>query len=37
MAALTRKVMEAARIADVQLAFDDPGYREKLMDEDGIK
>ena len=37
MASLTKKLLEAARMADLQLALDDPGYREKLMDEYGIK
>ena len=37
MIALTKKLLEAARMADLQLALDDPGYREKLMDEYGIK
>ena len=32
MASLTKKLLEAARMADLQLALDDPGYREKLMD-----
>ena len=37
MASLTKKLLEADRMADLQLALDDPGYREKLMDEYGIK
>ena len=37
MTSLTKKLLEAARMADLQLALDDPGYREKLMDEYGIK
>ena len=37
MASLTKKLLEANRMADLQLALDDPGYREKLMKEYGIK
>ena len=37
MASLTKKLLEADRMADLQLALDDPGYREKLMEEYGIK
>ena len=37
MASLTKKLLEADRMADLQLALDDPGYREKLMKEYGIK
>ena len=37
MASLTKKLLEADRMADLQLALDDPEYREKLMEEFGIK
>ena len=37
MASLTKKLLEADRMADLQLALDDPGYREKLMEEFEIK
>ncbi len=35
--ALTKTLLEAGRMADLQLALDDPGYCEKLMEEYGIK
>ena len=37
MASLTKKLLEADRMADLQLALDNPEYREKLMEEYGIK
>ena len=38
MACFNQEALLAAdRMADLQLALDDPGYREKLMDEYGIK
>ena len=37
MAALTKKLLEEGRLAELQLAVDDQEYREKLMDECGIK
>ena len=37
MAALAKVLLEANRVAELQLAVDDPEYREKLMSEYGIK
>ena len=37
MTALTKTLLASGRMADLQLALDDPGYCEKLMEEYGIK
>ena len=37
MTALMKALLASDRMADLQLALDDPGYREKLMKEYGIK
>ena len=37
MKALMKALLESNRMADLQLALDDPGYCEKLMEEYGIK
>lgn len=37
MAALMKALLDSERMADLQLALDDPGYCEKLMEEYGIK
>ena len=37
MTALMKALLASDRMADVQLALDDPGYCEKLMEEYGIK
>ena len=37
MIALTKTLLASGRMADLQLAVDDPGYCEKLMEEYGIK
>ena len=37
MAALMKALLDSDRMADLQLALDDPGYCEKLMEEYGIK
>lgn len=37
MAALTKELLAAGRMAELQLAIDDQEYREKLMEEYGIK
>ena len=37
MIALTKTLLASGRMADLQLALDDPGYCEKLMEEYGIK
>ena len=37
MAALTKALLDANRVAELQLAVDDPEYREKLMEEYEIK
>ena len=33
----TKVLLDSNRMADLQLALDDPGYCEKLMEEYGIK
>ena len=37
MAAVARVLLDANRVAELQLAVDDSEYREKLMEEYGIK
>ena len=37
MIALTKTLLASGRMADLQLALDDPEYCEKLMEEYGIK
>ena len=37
MAALAKALLAANRVAELQLAVDDSEYREKLMEEYGIK
>ena len=37
MAALMKALLASGRMADLQLALDDSGYCEKLMEEYGIK
>ena len=37
MAALTKELLAAGRMAELQLAINDQEYREKLMEESGIK
>lgn len=37
MTALMKALLASSRLADLQLALDDPVYREKLMEEYGIK
>ena len=37
MAALTKELLAAGRMAELQLAINDQEYREKLMEEYGIK
>ena len=37
MAALAKVLLDANRVAGLQLAVDDSEYREKLMEEYGIK
>lgn len=37
LAALMKALLDSDRMADLQLALDDPGYCEKLMEEYGIK
>ena len=36
MAALTKVLLDANRVAELQLAVEDSEYREKLMEEYGI-
>ena len=37
MAALTKVLLDAGKLAELQLALDDPDYRERLMNDYGIK
>lgn len=37
MAALTKVLLDAGKLTELQLALDDSDYRERLMNECGIK